>query len=180
VTSELDKDEKWNYYIQTFMMCAPTEGIPLERTSKVFLHRGYPQEKDLLVGKTAEGVFVRENMEVRICVNTYRLFFMPGTEDLIVKDPKTWAKVPENARRNRADKWRYTLRKIGWMMDTTDEEIAGREKEWDNFLKGKPNTATITTPTKPQPLKIPVSTDTAPPPPQLPSVSDGDASMSGV
>lgn len=136
VTADLDKDEKWNYYIQTYMMCAPTEGIPLDRTRKVFLQRGYPVEKDLPAHSDV-GTVVRENMEVRICVNTYRLFFMPSTEDLVVKDPSQWERLPKGATEKRKKMWtEKVLPGLGWMKGASKDEIESRQKEWDAFLRG--------------------------------------------
>ena len=133
ITAELDKDEKWNYYIQTYMMCAPTEGIPLDRCSKVFLNRTYPREKDLADPSHST---VRENMEVRICVNTYRLFFMPHTEDLVVKDPRHWSQLPKAAVEKRRDMWQRVQGKLGWVAEAGEEEVKRREGEWERFKEG--------------------------------------------
>ena len=116
------------------MMCSPTEGIPLDRCSKVFLRRGYPQEKDIHTDPSKSTI--RENMEVRICVNTYRLFFMPGTEDLVVKDPKCWAPVPLGTRERRKNLWKKKLGTLSWMKDTKPEEVDEKQKEWESFLRG--------------------------------------------
>jgi len=131
VTTELTKDEKWNYYIQTYMMCSPTEGIPLDRTRKVFLRRGYPAERDIPSTKLP-GDINREYMEVRICVNTYRLFFLPGTEDLIVKDPRAWGVVPNSAKEKRRKMWREKVLPALCAAEGTEE----REEDWRAFLNG--------------------------------------------
>lgn len=116
------------------MMCSPTEGIPLDRCSKVFLRRGFPQEKDMHTDSSKSTV--RENMVVRICVNTYRLFFLPLTEDLGAKDPNCWAPVPEGTREKRRKKWRKTLGTLGWMRDAKPEEVEAKQREWESFLRG--------------------------------------------
>jgi len=141
VTSELTKDEKWNYYIQTYMMCAPTEGIPLGQPRKVFLQRCYPTEKDLRPANPNN--VVSENTLVRICVNTYRLFFSPGTEDVVVKDPSAWGRIPAGAKEKRQKLWREkVLPSLGWMKNATEQDKIAREEEWKSFLAGHPPVAT--------------------------------------
>jgi paired amphipathic helix protein Sin3a len=116
------------------MMCAPTEGIPLDRCQRVFLRRGYPSEGDLNID-TSKSI-VRENMEVRICVNTYRLFFQQHTEDLVMKHPKYWAKPPAGATKKRKKIWKEVLGGLGWMKDASEEEKAQKQRDWEQFLKG--------------------------------------------
>jgi len=116
------------------MMCSPTEGVPLDRCSKVFLRRGFPQEKDVHTDPSKSTV--RENMEVRICVNTYRLFFLPLTEDLGVKDPNCWAPIPESVREKRRKAWKKKLGTLGWMRDAKPEEVEAKQRDWESFLRG--------------------------------------------
>lgn len=119
------------------MMCAPTEGIPLDQLRKVFLRRCYPAEKDLRPANPNN--VVRENTLVRICVNTYRLFFSRGTEDVVVKDPRAWGRIPAGAKEKRQKMWREkVLPGLGWMKDATEQEKIAKEEEWKSFLAGHP------------------------------------------
>ena len=133
-STSLDKDESWNYYIQTYMMCSPTEGIPHERCKKAFLRRNYPKIKDVDV-LAQKHTYVKEAIEVRICVNTYKIFFMSGTEDIVVKDPRVWAKVTDGQRERRKEKWRGVLAGLGWQKDASEDEKATRLKEYDDLIK---------------------------------------------
>jgi paired amphipathic helix protein Sin3a len=135
ITASLDRDEKWNYYIQTYMMREPTEGIPINRCQKVFLRRTYPAESEV-DALNAEKSIVRENMEVRICVNTYRLFFQQHGEDLVMKDPKFWPIVPPGTKEKRREKWKGVLGQLGWMKEASEEEKEEKKREWERFLKG--------------------------------------------
>jgi paired amphipathic helix protein Sin3a len=132
------------------MMVSPTEGIPLEKCKKVFLRRNHPSEEDLpesagspreaANNAIADGACNEENMEVRICVNTYRLFFMQNTEDFIVRTRKErMAMGPEQLERvkeKRKRRWREKiLGDAGWMKELEKEEVDRKKEEWDRFLK---------------------------------------------
>ncbi|CUS11063.1 unnamed protein product [Tuber aestivum] len=153
IANELDKDERWNYYIQTYMMCAPTEGIPLGRCAKVFLTRNRPSEDDLpedgspreMIGSSvADGFCNEENMEIRICVNTYRLFFAPNTEDFMVQR-RSQRLAGESKMRavsgKRINKWHDFLNNAPWMQmqNMSQEEIERKKAEWEVAKKnGQP------------------------------------------
>jgi len=131
-TSELDQDQTWQHYVSSYMITTPTKGISFERCNKVFLCRSLPQEN---VYKNRSTSTVRENMEVRIRASTYRLLFLPHTDDLMVKDPNSWAPVSEVAREDRSKAWRNKLGTLGWMQDSQSEEVQAKQREWESFLR---------------------------------------------
>lgn len=150
MNNDLDKDERWNYYIQTYMMVSPTEGIPLDKCRKVFLRRNHPSEEDLpestgspreiVSNAMADGACNEENMEVRICVNTYRLFFMQNTEDFIVRTRKERMAMGQgqlrSVREKRKRRWREkVLGDTPWMKGMEIEEIEEKKAAWERFLK---------------------------------------------
>ena len=123
-------DEKWKYYIQTYQLVPPTEGVPIARCKKVFLRRNMPTEQQL---KDLLAPYVRENMEVRICVNTYRMFFQHSTDDVIMRPT---APANETVREKRKSIWKEKLPTLGWRKDADEEEVKRREKEWDQLIAG--------------------------------------------
>lgn len=125
-------DEKWKYYIQTYSLIPPTEGVPLNECKPVFLTRNQPTEKQIADAKSPE---VRENMEVRVCVNTYRMFFQAGTSDMILRPPGV---VDPKVAEKRREKWRgEVLPKLGWLKEADEKEVEKRQKEWDEFAGKK-------------------------------------------
>ncbi|KAL7274671.1 Transcriptional regulatory protein sin3 [Rhizina undulata] len=50
VVVDMDTEAEWNSYIESYIksyiMPAPTEGVPIDRCRKVFLHRNLPREKN--------------------------------------------------------------------------------------------------------------------------------------
>lgn len=152
IANELDKDERWNYYIQTYMMCAPTEGIPLGRCDKVFLRRNRPSEDDLpedgspreMIGNAAaDGFCNEENMEIRICVNTYRLFFAPGTEDFMVQRKSqrlAGQSRMKEVQDKRFKKWHAFLDNAPWMNELSKKEIEEKRLAWEEAKRdGQPS-----------------------------------------
>ncbi|KAL7269602.1 Transcriptional regulatory protein sin3 [Rhizina undulata] len=82
---DMDAEAEWNSYTESYMMSAPTEGVPIDRCRKVFLHRNLPREKNTPeAGIRKDGRFFEENLKIAICENTYRLTFK-GTEDFFVR-----------------------------------------------------------------------------------------------
>ncbi|KAL7273296.1 Transcriptional regulatory protein sin3 [Rhizina undulata] len=148
VNNDLDKDERWNYYIQTYMMSSPTEGIPLERCRKVFLRRNLPDEDDMSEAgsprdpsSSSDGACFEERMTVRICVNTYRLFFKEGAEDFIVQTRKfrTGRGSERLGRVKEARKRRWheeVLGKSPWMEGLSEAEKRKKCREWETFVAG--------------------------------------------
>lgn len=150
INEELDRDERWNYYIQTYMMCSPTEGIPSERCQKVFLKRNYPNEGDVSGGSSPQGflrasgfngALAEENMEVRICVNTYRLFFMPATEDFIMQGRRhragKGAEYSYELSKRRKQRWReHVLPNLGWLKPAKSMDLDQIQQEWERTLRG--------------------------------------------
>jgi len=120
--------------VSAYMLCSPTECVPLDKCSKVFLRRSLPQEKDVYVDFS--NCAILENMEVCICVNTYRLFFLPHTEDFWAKDINCWAPVPKSTRENRRKSWRKKLGTLGWMRDAKPEQVEAKQREWESLLRG--------------------------------------------
>lgn len=178
------KEQKWNYYIQSYTMVTPTEGVDTDSENyKVpFLKRNLnitssgttasastrdqessdailgpsgartPREPALdirqpgspttarLTAAVAEGcVFSRHNLEIKVCVNTYKIFYKQGTEDFMVG--KGWnnrkREAREQARRERrAGKWRDHLEKgAKWMEGMKEDDIDKIKSVWAEWVK---------------------------------------------
>ena len=88
-------------------MWTPTEGLPA-KTSAPFLHRNLPPTPE----PEAEGTrfIVKNALDIRVCIQTYRLFFVQDTEDVFVR-LQTPPSPDETARRDarRRDRWHAWL-----------------------------------------------------------------------
>jgi hypothetical protein len=74
------REEQWAYYVDSYYMHADTEGVATELLSAPWLRRTviameFPQETTVFLN----------NLQVKICLNTYKLFYLVNTEDTLVR-----------------------------------------------------------------------------------------------
>ncbi|ESK96394.1 histone deacetylase sin3 component [Moniliophthora roreri MCA 2997] len=70
---------RWQAYIDSFVSAETSEGVPTTKTRSPFLRRYVlycPQDPP-------PAVLADDNLEIKICVRTYRLFFVSKTEDYL-------------------------------------------------------------------------------------------------
>ncbi|KAK9475414.1 uncharacterized protein V1510DRAFT_409124 [Dipodascopsis tothii] len=82
-------EDKWKYYLTSYVMSAPTEGVPVDKVRMPFLRRNLPSdepdENDKVDPRINSVTYSRSRLRVRICVNTYKMFFEQGTEDVFIR-----------------------------------------------------------------------------------------------
>ncbi|KAJ1667819.1 hypothetical protein EV178_001016 [Coemansia sp. RSA 1646] len=72
------EEERWAYYVDSYVLFEPTEGVPRLQQSRPrpYLPRHlHADEGDYVISS-------RSNLEIKIAVNTYKLCFLTGTEDI--------------------------------------------------------------------------------------------------
>ncbi|KAJ2674556.1 hypothetical protein GGI25_004295 [Coemansia spiralis] len=72
------EEERWAYYVDSYVLFEPTEGVPRPQQSRPrpYLPRHlHADECDYVISS-------RSNLEIKIAVNTYKLCFLTGTEDI--------------------------------------------------------------------------------------------------
>src|ERR1700732_1595586 len=77
------REEKWAYYVDSFLMHADTEGVPSDMINTSWLRRTITFHDSYVEG----GTFVH-GLQVKVCFNTYKLFYMVDTEDTLVHSDK--------------------------------------------------------------------------------------------
>lgn len=109
---EGDLSKAWERYIESFVGDTVTKGIPLsekELLSAVCLERNLKATKEAAsVDKTQ--LFAKSELESRICMRSYRMFWQGETEDSMHRE---WPEVleagkleeTENQRKNRFARW---------------------------------------------------------------------------
>ena len=78
--NDLDRDfhsveEKWSVYVDNFVKQEGDESI-LDQRQSLYLNRN-------LARKSAEPFVLEYNLECKICVNTYKMFFVENSEDYL-------------------------------------------------------------------------------------------------
>lgn len=140
-------EEKWSYYIDAFVMSSPTEGVASELVKTTFLKRNLPLEEeeddDEKAQRAADLIdenYVSSGLEIKICVNTYKIFFVQGTEDSFARsinkrkiDQEKYQKLKEK----RLELWKERLNgKNGWKMGLkNNEEAVKLESRINNWIK---------------------------------------------
>ncbi len=79
-------EEKWSLYVDHFVQLSTTEGVRL-KGSEPFLKRTLPES---IPEDPPTNIETQSGLELKICVNTYKIFFVHNTEDFFkrfVSDP---------------------------------------------------------------------------------------------
>lgn len=91
----MERKERWQYYISSYLRIEPTEGVPRNRLHKTVLTRNIPADSIEFEGALRRRPLEWcENLTLRVCVNTYKIIFRdPGYEFQIFTD-KSLGMVP--------------------------------------------------------------------------------------
>ncbi|KAJ2747575.1 hypothetical protein GGI20_000400 [Coemansia sp. BCRC 34301] len=72
------EEERWAYYVDSYVMFEPTEGVPRLQQSRPLPYLS----RHLHADEYGYDVSSRSSLEIKIAVNTYKLCFLTGTEDI--------------------------------------------------------------------------------------------------
>jgi paired amphipathic helix protein Sin3a len=127
--SEIENTEdEWNYYLTSYMMSVPTEGVPPDQVKAPLLYRSMVDNID----ENYSFSVIEQGLMARVCVNTYKLFFESGTSDYFARpaalSQETRTPKVVNSRKTR---WRNFLEgHDGWKSELEEEEIANGEERF--------------------------------------------------
>ncbi|KAI9845959.1 MAG: Transcriptional regulatory protein sin3 [Thelocarpon superellum] len=89
----MSAEARWSYYTASYIKIEPTEGVPLDTQFNMpFLRRSMGAHKELDESETSERAipYAYENgLELRICVNSYKILWEPDTQDWFVHAEET-------------------------------------------------------------------------------------------
>jgi C-terminal domain of Sin3a protein len=74
------REEQWAYYVDSYYMHADTEGVATEMLAAPWLRRSVAS-----VDSLQESTLLINELQVKICLNTYKLFYLVNTEDTLVR-----------------------------------------------------------------------------------------------
>lgn len=123
------EEEKWNYYMTSYLMSSPTEGVPADNISLPFMSRTLADKADSnLVGVVEQG------LAARVSSSTYRLFFEPGTEDFYSRGVPASGEPSTAGKEQHQKRWTKFLNgKHGWTVGLGDKDRAegqGKFEAW--------------------------------------------------
>lgn len=82
------KEEAWRYYLDSYIIAKPTFGVPRERCQPC-LERNLAVDRSNDPQKRRSELFIQSKLEIKVCMNTYKIFYVKGTEDvLVIKSPQ--------------------------------------------------------------------------------------------
>ncbi|KAN0061779.1 hypothetical protein ACQY0O_005772 [Thecaphora frezii] len=105
-------EHRWLQYISSYSLWMPTEGLPVEAQAP-FLKRICPANATLENDAEGTRYITRSGLEIRVCIRTYKLFFVHDSEDTFIRlRPQSeiesidaQAKVVKAKRTQRFSKW---------------------------------------------------------------------------
>jgi len=91
------REEQWAYYVDSYYMHADTEGVATDMLTAPWLRRSiFPNET------VHDPTIISSNLQVKICLNTYKLFYLVNTEDAFVRNTANRAVKPTRFSYNKA------------------------------------------------------------------------------
>lgn len=72
---------RWQSYIDSFVSNEVTEGVSASRPRRPFMRKNLPAA----VRNASPNIVTQDGLEIKICVRTYRLFYVSASEDYLFK-----------------------------------------------------------------------------------------------
>lgn len=125
ISDHVNSEESYNYYVTSYVMSHPTEGVPASKINMPF-HKGFIEavEEEQCEGKTTPG------LKVSICENSYRLFFEANGQDEFTAN-SVYSKQKEQAESKEE--------KINELKTLLDDSDAGWSAQLDEKAKIRAN-----------------------------------------
>ena len=132
-------EEKWSLYVDQFVQLSSSDSATPNRRDP-FCKRNLPTQ----VGEEPPlNVETRSGLELKICVNTYKIFFVDNTEDYFRrKKPQSGAQTAKEIlessnlgkRSKKFGEWVESER--GWKRGMTSSEGEELVKQYENWITG--------------------------------------------
>ncbi|KAJ2803288.1 hypothetical protein H4S07_004493 [Coemansia furcata] len=118
------EEERWAYYVDSYVLFEPTEGVPrlLQSRPRPYLSRHlHADECDYAISS-------RSSLEIKIAVNTYKLCFLTGTEDIYANHTRRAALTDAAAKTAYDERWGARTNKWRqWVEQEQASAVAGQE-----------------------------------------------------
>lgn len=134
-------EERWNYYLTSYLMSTPTEGVPVDKVELPFLHRTLAEEveQEDFMGALDQG------LTARVSPSSYKLFFDAGSEDFFAR--RVGACGPDlstpAAKEQQQSRWHSFLNgESGWKADLDDASTAEAQGKYEAWKTAGPDAMT--------------------------------------
>ncbi|KAJ3114140.1 Transcriptional regulatory protein sin3 [Phlyctochytrium bullatum] len=126
----ISSEEKWSLYVDHFIQLSATEGVRLRHRPGPFLRRNLPNR---VSDDPPTDVETRSGLELKICLNTYKIFFVENTEDYFRRKKDASSYPSEEARQAIAEASSARFR--SWLEFRTKEIEEERKMPVELFSK---------------------------------------------
>lgn len=123
----ITSEEKWSLYVDHFVQLSATEGVRLKRREP-FLKRNLPTS---IPEEPPQNIETQSGLELKICVNTYKIFFVDNTEDYFRRK----FIGGDTGQVQRRDVFKR-LCETGWMKFMDRDDADQKKVSMDQFLLG--------------------------------------------
>nr|CAG4708643.1 unnamed protein product [Naegleria fowleri] len=93
---KIEAEEKALCYVQEFLLSSPSP--ELAQKNKIFLQRNKKRGSNV----DPHSIIIRNRLECKICIATFKLYFVEDTEDFLFRKSK---KESQKSKQNRAQRW---------------------------------------------------------------------------
>lgn len=164
------REEQWAYYVDSYYMHADTEGVATEELNAPVLRRlRYASDASV------DG-FVANELQVKICLNTYKLFYLVNTEDTLIRGDASRAVEPKKYAYDRAVRIADGLKWTRNGYHTKEEQDAAATAAAEAKEQEALAPPSIEAPPAPAQQRTPPASETSAPPPEIqPPVEPADA-----
>ncbi|CAK7262925.1 Transcriptional regulatory protein sin3 [Sporothrix epigloea] len=128
--------DRWQYYISTYMRIKPTEGVMRSRLRKSVLMRNLPStaENDADGGHSRKAVAFNEGLVLRICLNSFTLVYEKGTSEFFIYNHDEAEPMDDDKNESLAEA----------VLDEAEHDAAGEDsKAMEEGDEGEEATATV-------------------------------------
>jgi paired amphipathic helix protein Sin3a len=129
----ISSEEKWSLYVDQFVQLSATENFSLKRRDP-FCKRNLPTQ---VAEDPPVNVETRSGLELKICVNTYKIFFVDNTEDYFRRLRSGMEDKEKNSRKKRHVKFRNWLESdSGWRNSANKNDAVKMESDFESWILG--------------------------------------------
>jgi len=139
----MERKERWQYYVSSYIRVEPTEGIPRQRLHASVLTQHLPSSDAELEDSSAQRkpLVWNEDLSMRICVNTYKIVYDgdSGTEYFIYTDKELGGDIARTRlskiEEARNQKFRDGISNAEGMHGMSQEEAQKVNQDFQKWIK---------------------------------------------
>lgn len=143
---DMKLQERWQYYISSYLSPEPTEGVDREKLSRVMVHRNIPtNENESDDGNVLKSSSVDENLTVNICIRSSKMVWDAGAWEKFLSNAGPATQQEKEEREHKRDSasasraWKLRERFImnsSWMRDLSQEDVEKKKADYTKWADG--------------------------------------------